>query len=414
MTNMTLNGSSTISDPDRRPPVARLLESAHGWWVVNGTRVALLPREAAPDGHLVDEATRTLSERGFFATAPRGAYAVTVLTATSCNLGCPYCFQNTDAPAEGSFAPPRIPTAVLTPAHVEKVVAFIQQQMAILGFDEVSLLLFGGEPLLNLPACRQLLRQLRPIGLTSAEMITNAVLLGPRVAAQLFDAGLQRVQITFDGGRDAHDAVRATRAGRGTFDTIIANVRAAAATTRLWFHFRVNVSHLNIGDLGQLVAELTDAVPPGRGSIHLALIDDVGIGYTNDVGYSDACADSFISAYRQAIAGGLLPPLSQDLRDCVYCGESGGATGAVINADGKLYSCWETAGRDDWGVGHVETGYLCPEQMAPRWVACDYDIKSHGLPVEVRRFYDRVDGAILDQMRDQLRAGVPLPVVASG
>jgi uncharacterized protein len=406
--------TSTNDDPERCLTAARLFRGAYGWWAVNGTKVALLPKEAVADGQLVDEAARVLAKRGFFANAARSTYAVTVLTATSCNLGCSYCFQNTGGPTEGSFAPPRIPASVLTPARVEKVVAFIERQLATLGFDSVSLLLFGGEPLLNVPGCLQLLRQLQPVGLASAEMITNAVLLRPQLAAQLFDAGLQRVQITFDGGRDAHDTVRVTRAGRETFDTIIANVRAAVAATNLWFHFRVNVSHHNIASLGQLVAEITDAVPAGRGSIHLALIDDVGIGYTNDVGYTDACADEFIAVYQSAIVGGLLPPLSDDLRGCAYCGESGGTVGAVINADGTLYSCWETAGRDDWMVGHIDTGYLRSEQMASRWVACDYDIKSHGAPAEAGRFYDRVDGAILDQMRDQLRAGVSLPVIASG
>lgn len=69
-----------------------------------------------------------------------------------------------------------------------------------------------------------------------------------------------------------------------------------------------------------------------------------------------------------------------------------------MNADGQLYSCWESAGREGWDVGDIDSGYLPAEAIQPRWVACDFDIKSHGTDEQTREFFARIDAATLDSM----------------
>lgn len=347
---------------------------------------------------LVREAYTALESQQFFRPTRNTSYAITVLTATACNLGCSYCFQNLGLPVEGSYAPPRIRTAVLTSDLVDKVAAFVERQMRRFALTESSLLLFGGEPLLNPLGALQMLRALQPFNMVSAEIITNGVLLTPSLAAKLAAAGLRRVQITFDGARPDHDRIRVTRNGRGTYDAILRNITAAAQDTDLTWHFRVNVSHHNIKGLEDLVDDLGRAMPPGRASLHLALIDDVGFGYVNNVGYTARVADRFIALHSRAIEHGMTIPVSKPLTSCPYCSVFGGDAGAVINADGQLYSCWETAGRDEWSVGDITSGYLPPDKIRPRWVACGYDIKSHGTSEQARAFFDRVDAAALDSM----------------
>jgi uncharacterized protein len=367
--------------------------------LIDGKRISRLPLDAVIAGELAPEAREALDARGFFAPVPSTTYAITVLTATACNLGCFYCFQNTAAPPPGSFAPPRIPKATLTEERINRVERFVRSRMLELGYDEVSVLLFGGEPLLNRRGCVGLLRALGPLGLVRGEIITNGVLLDPSLARELEEAGLRRAQITFDGNRELHDTIRTTRNGRGTYDRIVANIESATVCTELAWHFRVNVSHRNLETIEELVLELGRLVPRGRASIHIALIDDVGLGYDNEVAYTDRYAETLIRLHRLAIGHGLFVPPSQPLGDCPYCGVLGGGTGAVINADGVLYSCWENAGRAGWEVGTVEEGYLPERAIEDRWVACDFDAQPHAAPEQTAEFFDRVDAALLDDLR---------------
>lgn len=400
----------------------RLIRGRDGWWALRGTRAARLPTQAVdctPPGDpqwwdpvsergLQDAAGTALTLAGFFENAPDPVYAVTVLTATSCNLGCSYCFQNTAPAAEGSFAPPRIPPVSLTPERARATAAFVAKQQAAHHKDKVTLLLFGGEPLLNLVGCTAMLEALAPLGLTAAEIVTNGVLLTPVVAARLRDAGLSRAQISFDGHRPHHDAVRVTRGGRATYDTILENVtRATDTVPDLAWNFRVNVSHRNLDGLPELIADLSDI--PLRASdvtLHLALIDDTGLGYNNDLGYDHRLAAAFAGLNRQAIAASMRVPFSQPLTACPYCSLPGGAGGAVVNADGALYSCWENAGRTEWQVGNVADGYEATDTVLSRWVACDFDTKSHGTGEATRRFFDHLDAAALD---DQYEFAAMLP-----
>lgn len=400
---MTITVDPRASTSGQRGDALRLLPGRGVWWVAFGDKVARLPQHAVRQtdegSALVVEARASLEAQNFFATGSNTTYAVTVLTTTACNLGCSYCFQNTALPEEGSCAPPRMPKAILTPEGVDHVAMFVAAQMTKYDLTDTSLLLFGGEPLLNPDGALGMLRALTPLSLSNAEIITNGVPLTRQRAIDLADAGLKRAQITFDGARTNHDAIRTTRNGRGTYDTILRNVSTAAEATDLSWHFRINISQRNLDGLEELIDDLGNAVPSERTSLHLALIDDVGLGYDNGVGYNNDLCDRILDLHERAIGYGMVIPMSKSLTACPYCSALGGAQGAVINADGKLYSCWETAGRDaSWIVGDVATGFLPDEIIRDRWVACDFDIKSHGTDKQIRRFFDRVDAAALDAM----------------
>jgi uncharacterized protein len=126
---------------------------------------------------------------------------------------------------------------------------------------------------------------------------------------------------------------------------------------------------------------------------------DVGVGYANDLQYSgpsglnEALAE-FLTGVRMlehnfTIAG------APSLEHGAYCKTVGGQTGAVVNADGVLYSCWESAGKPGWEVGDVGTGYFDDARLTERWVSCDYD-RVGPSQAEMDRFFNRVEAAILD------------------
>lgn len=384
----------------------RIIKGTGSWWCLAGSRIARLPaavvtRTVEGKFQLTTSAAEQLRDAGFFASNRRRKYGLTVLTSTACNLGCSYCFQNVHATGKLPYAPDRIPKAELTNSIVDEIMNFTAQNMRESGLDQLKILLFGGEPLLNYHACKRLLTKGADIGLVSASMISNGVLLSETIAKELAALGLDLVQITFDGDEAVHDSIRVTRNGRSTYRTIVDNVVAASNRTNIHWMFRINISHRNEDSVIDLLEDLALQIEPTRVTINLALVNDVGIGYENSIRYTDELADRFISWWLHALELGFNIRTPQARFFCDYCSVKAGELGAVVNADGTLFSSWETAGRDDMAVGHVRTGYISEPILSRRWHACNYKAAPRGDGVTTNRFNDKVDAAILDALHSR-------------
>lgn len=242
--------------------------------------------------------------------------------------------------------------------------------MASAGLHKLGVLLFGGEPLLNPRGCVELLSRAADHNLVSAWMISNATLLTPPLAHELTALGLRSVQVTFDGDRDDHDRIRVRRSPGGTFDTIVRNIVQVTAATELRWMLRVNVSHHNYQGIDALLERLAGSVDPQRCSIYFARVGDVGVGYANELLHSGELRARFTRWHRTALEHGFTVPRPRADLPCVTCESGEGRHGAVVNADGTLASCWETAGQPGWEVGTVDEGYLPVDRRAKRWISC--------------------------------------------
>ena len=376
----------------------RLLRSRFGWWFLgNQTWTLIAPEGVRSDGTVTNEVDAFLHDKGSYHPRVPVDFSLTVLTATGCNLGCAYCFQNTALDPTGGHRPPRIEVRVLRTETIDRILRFTAERMELAGLNSLHLLLFGGEPLLNPQGSLQLLKRLRTIGLRTAIVATNGVLLNPRLAQDLESAGLNTVQITFDGSRADHDRIRVHRSGEATFDQIISNMAAAQAVTDLHWHLRVNVSHQNINRLGELFAQIAERVEPARCSLNFAWVGDAGFGYENVLRHADDVSKSFVDCSIAASELGfcLVPPSMKST--CQICSVPGGRHGAVVDADGTLYSCWQSAGKPGFEVGTIDRGYLDVAQVKERWVTCGYEY-AQGAPEAVADFQDHVDGEILDYL----------------
>jgi uncharacterized protein len=127
----------------------------------------------------------------------------------------------------------------------------------------------------------------------------------------------------------------------------------------------------------------------------------VGIGYANDLRYGTDFVNEYLSWQREAIDLGFRIRTPQAGFHCDYCSLRSGRIGAVANADGTLYSCWETVGRAGMEVGDVRNGYLPDNRLDERWHACGYNAAPHDDADLVRRFHDRTDAELLDLMRER-------------
>lgn len=332
-------------------------------------------------------------------------YRATVLTSQDCNLTCGYCFQNT-IQTDSLGRPVRQSVTTMTHDVAAAAAQFIRSMAERAGRERIDVMLFGGEPLMNPDVCESLLRGVGET-LDSAQLVTNATLLSVNTASRLVAAGLRHIQVSFDGDRGVHDAVRKNRAGRGTFDLIVGNIdRVSRAHPELTWNIRVNVARQNLDGLQRVVDSVRFL--PERSVVArftVALLDDVGLGFEGALTTDDAVASQIIEANRAAIDAGFEVIPTSNLASCPYCSQRDGATGCVIDADGSLYSSWESSGRDGYRVGHIDTGY--DRYPSQRWVRCDFDVSPHGDPASVRRFWDRIDVAALDHQHARQASSQP-------
>jgi uncharacterized protein len=306
---------------------------------------------------------------GFFADPAVGTFSATVVPVSTCNLACPYCIQNL-GPAGGRRRPPRIPAHTMSPEVVEGAIRFLRSRMELAGLDSLDLLLFGGEPLTRPDICLDLLERAPALGLRRAEVVTNGTRLTPQLASSLAGAGVTAIQVTFDGDRIQHDQVRVVPGGLGTFDRILDRLAAAQASGPDDWRVRVNVSAGSVHRIYGLIDELANCLDVPSTTISFDLVDDTGVGYLDVLPRNRDTAESLVSLFRTASERGFRISPWVSNRRCVYCGDGEHPTGAVIDADGTLYSCWEAVGRVDQAVGDVDRGFAAMPLRRARWSSC--------------------------------------------
>jgi uncharacterized protein len=156
---------------------------------------------------------------------------ITLLTTLQCNFACDYCFQGDHGDYNTHADKMSLETA-------QKVAIWFERELDRIRPEKFVLTFFGGEPLLNLPVMYMLAERARRAadarGLTLfTNIITNGLLLTPEVVDRMLPFGLNGVKITLDGDKDTHNRMRPLRGGQGTFDRIIANIRAVAGRVRI-------------------------------------------------------------------------------------------------------------------------------------------------------------------------------------
>jgi uncharacterized protein len=148
---------------------------------------------------------------------------VHVTTTMACNLRCKYCMEQQRLD-QSKFMEKQV---------ADGTSAWIKRRIKSEGVRKLSLIFFGGEPLLNSGAIEKISGDLRDFcreeGVAfKAGAITNGTLLTDKMRDVVVRAGLSWVKVTLDGCEDWHDKYRIYQNGSGTFETIWNNLASAA------------------------------------------------------------------------------------------------------------------------------------------------------------------------------------------
>lgn len=186
-----------------------------------------------------------------------------VVTTYKCNLACPYCYEGKG----------EVYSEKMDRITAERTVKAMQNRILHLQTRNVTLILFGGEPLLNMDVGLQILEEMRSWCRSKnvemrAFMVTNGTLL-TREKAAVLSPYLEGVQITLDGPQPFHDTTRIYRDGKGTYNEVVRAIETAL-DSGMSVSLRVQVSKDNYSQMGQLFQNIKGFLVNGKVSLNIA------------------------------------------------------------------------------------------------------------------------------------------------
>ncbi len=180
-------------------------------------------------GILVPDTDRERYEmRGLLDEANRlnRQFSAQVVLNLDCNLACTYCY-------EGGMKGRRYMSA----ATADMLAEALERDGTGAGKD-VALTFYGGEPLMSTGLIISLSERLQTAAAAhdvkySFNLVTNGTLLTQQTVEKLLPLGLTGAKVTLDGPRENHDRFRPFLSGKGSFDTIFANIKGVCGRIKI-------------------------------------------------------------------------------------------------------------------------------------------------------------------------------------
>jgi uncharacterized protein len=280
-----------------------------------------------------------------------------LLPTEKCNFRCTYCYEDFEL---GKMSE-------TTQRAIELFIDGRVPNLKVLNFSW-----FGGEPLVAkdivLRISKYAKQRCAEYGVTFAGgLTTNAYVLDTALAQELIDLNQDFFQITLDGWKDAHDALRKRADGRGTFDVIWQNLKnMKSIRTHFEVVVRVHVRRDNQENLETLMREYAkEFFDDDRFRLDFQHLRDLGgeggktiiDGVTLDQlpAIEQRLRQIAIAEVRRlrnenetidALDAAINPPLSAELDSSVViekaanAGESAGSQRASAQTEGAPYICY--------------------------------------------------------------------------
>jgi sulfatase maturation enzyme AslB (radical SAM superfamily) len=170
-----------------------------------------------------------------------------ILTTTSCNARCAYCYEKTIEKKE-----------TMSLETAENIVQFIDNRR--IKNKPFKIQWFGGEPLLNKPVIEYITKRLYELNIPfSNSMISNGYLLNEDTVNKLNDWKIRTIQITLDGiNEEYNNAKNYVYSDVDAYMTVINNMHNVLNNTKTTITIRFNASNNNIFKLFDEIQYLKD------------------------------------------------------------------------------------------------------------------------------------------------------------
>ena len=313
----------------------------------------------ASNGFLVqddEDEVATLRRRHELSRGTPKAFSAQIAVTLDCNFRCSYCYETRDS-------------ITLTRETEDAIVGRLHR--GIPQWKTLSVIWFGGEPLLELDIIRRMsagiLQECDRHGTAyTGHLVTNGYLLDGRVARQLADCSVRVVQITLDGDASTHDVRRVLPGNRPTYERILENIRETHDRFDVII-VRVNIEDQPIEAIMHVIEDLAAAKD------HISL----RFSQTNVVSHCIHPRGDHADFLRKAsalgeraLAEGFRLSTGAKLPGGCFC-PAYASNCLLVDARGDVHRCVADTGRRDRRVGYLTPdGHVQELETAPRY---DFD-----------------------------------------
>lgn len=301
-----------------------------------------------------DELDELAVYENYYNTSQYGATSeelrIVFIPTYNCNLKCTYCFEDCSL------------HSTITEENVEEVFEFIANQLSLNhSYHRISLVLFGGEPLLCTRECVSMCDKIREYCNSNSldfesKIITNGILIDTEIIDTLILPNQMRIQITMDGVKDVHNSRRVHRNGKGTYDEIL---KAIDILNKFKLNgsidLRINVDKNNISTIEGVLKDVYDKVD----YIYIGLLRAEG---SNKERLSDCISDNdYVLKYRPALES-IFNKYGKKLHYSSFgkkhsCALNSGNS-FIVDCNLDVYKCDNLVGRPAFSVGKIRNGEL--------------------------------------------------------
>lgn len=273
-----------------------------------------------------------------------------VLTTYYCNFACPYCFEGKEKAKK-----------YLSQEKAAEIVAWLKNKAMEVNPEEVEIVFFGGEPLMNIPVLEYIAKELHDWLATTPwkfkfSIITNGALVSAPLVQRLNQWGLHHIRITIDGDKEFHDQYRPFLSGKGTFDLIMRNIKATVDLTRVVLagNFNSNsypglfrfMDYLEAEGLKEKI-KMIDFKPITETREQVTSNSVTAASYSCDPGHGE----KMIALKKELMRRGF--NTSKALDATGVCHFKAGQHQVVIDTDGFIFKCPAMVGQMDKTCGTV-------------------------------------------------------------
>lgn len=286
-----------------------------------------------------------------------------LMVTNGCNLACRYCYGG-DAAWESAPALYGGAREPMTPDVARKGIDLLLRECG--ANRRLSVIFFGGEPLLNFSTIKEAVAYARARERESGRqldlsLVTNGTLLSDEVIDFVCRHRVG-VQVSIDGPKALQDHNRPLRGGQGSFDRLLPGVQRLIARRPGRVPARVTVSRGHV----QLRAVVNYLLALGFGSVHV----EPAAGDSGPVAVTQADVEEMLRQNRELAAlliervragerfhySNLVRHVrathAVDERRFYYCGAA--RSYLTVATDGALYPCHRFAGLPEFVMGHVD------------------------------------------------------------
>ena len=278
--------------------------------------------------------------------------------AQDCNLACTYCYAE-----GGSYGRP---VRLLEPETARQAVRKLVDDSG--DKETVTLVIFGGEPLLNMPAVTAAVEEAQALSLEKGKKVfvsltTNGTLLNPDIIEFLHTNRIA-VAVSLDGPADLHDANRPDLNGYGSYTTITGNLTGLLQGATAAVAARVTLTPDQWPRIEEVFFHLLEL---GFHEVGIAPVSPVRRELLPDAGQEEALLQGFSALSRiflKAAQSNRLLPFTNliDLLARLHLGQTksvscGAGYGYLaVDTEGSFYVCHRLVGDESFRVGSLDQG----------------------------------------------------------